>query len=73
MSREAGAIHAAHRAHAPGERDVLMMFEVLNHVLCSACGLRNTPSELKARTPPKPYVPKGGKVSGFLRTSVPIR
>jgi hypothetical protein len=39
------------------------MFEVLNHVLCSAYGLQNTPSELKARTPPKPCVPKGGKVS----------
>jgi hypothetical protein len=53
---------AAHRAHVPSERDVLMMFEVLHHVLCSAYGLQNTPSELKARTPPKPYVPKGGKV-----------
>lgn len=54
---------AAHRAHVPSERDVLMMFEVLHHVLCSAYGLQNTPSELKARTPPKPYVPKGSKAS----------
>ena len=38
-----------------------MMFEVLNHVLCSAYGLQNTPAELKARTPPKPYVPKDNK------------
>jgi hypothetical protein len=54
---------AAHRAHVPSERDVLMMFEVLNHVLCSAYGLQNTPAELKARTPPKPYVAKGSKAS----------
>jgi hypothetical protein len=52
---------AAHRAHVPNERDVLMMFEVLHHVLCSAYGLQNTPSELKARTPPKPYAPKGSR------------
>ncbi len=45
---------AAHRAHVPSERDVLMMFEVLHHVLLSAYGLQNTPAELKARTPPKP-------------------
>lgn len=54
---------AAHRAHVPSERDVLMMFEVLHHVLCSAYGLQNTPSELKARTPPKPHVPKGSRAS----------
>lgn len=54
---------AAHRAHVPSKRDVLMMFEVLHHVLCSAYGLQNTPSELKAGTPPKPYVPKGSKAS----------
>lgn len=54
---------AAHRAHVPSERDVLMMFEVLHHVLCSAYGLQNTPSELKARTPPKPAVPKVSKAS----------
>lgn len=54
---------AAHRAHVPSERDVLMMFEVLHHVLCSAYGLQNTPSELKARTPPKPQVPKGSRAS----------
>lgn len=52
---------AAHRAHVPSERDVLMMFEVLHHVLCSAYGLQNTPSELKARTPPKPSLAKSGK------------
>lgn len=54
---------AAHRAHVPSERDVLLMFEVLNHVLCSAYGLQNTPAELKARTPPKPNVAKGSKAS----------
>lgn len=69
MQREAlGAVvevghAAAHRAHVPSERDVLMMLEVLHHVLCSAYGLQNTPSELKARTPPKPSMPKGSKAS----------
>jgi len=54
---------AAHRAHVPSGRDVLMMFEVLHHVLCSAYGLQNAPSELKARTPPKPYIAKSSKAS----------
>lgn len=54
---------AAHRAHVPSERDVLLMFEVLNHVLCSAYGLQSTPGELMARTPPNPNAAKGGKVS----------
>ncbi len=40
---------------------------------CVPQGLQNTLSELKARTPPKPHVSKGSKVSQFLRTSVPIR
>lgn len=54
---------AAHRAHVPSARDVLMMFEVLHHVLCSAYGLQNTPSELKARTPTKPSLAKDSQAS----------
>ena len=54
---------AAHRAHVPSQRDVLLMLEALDHVLCSAYGLHNTPAELMARTPPSPNVARAGKVS----------
>lgn len=47
---------AAHRAHVPSERDVLLMLEALAHVLCSAYGLQNMSAELTATTPPNPNV-----------------
>lgn len=52
---------AAHRAHVPSERDVQLMLEALNNVLCSAYGLQGTPHELNSRTPPNPNAAKGSK------------
>lgn len=43
---------AAHRAHVPSDRDVQLMHEALEHVLCSAYGLPSAQQELASRTPP---------------------
>lgn len=42
---------AAHRAHAPSERDVTLMLEALWHVMFSAYGLQSAKDELISRTP----------------------
>lgn len=49
---------AAHRAHIPGERDVQLMWEILEHILCSAYSLTSMPTELNLHTPPKPRAKK---------------
>lgn len=54
---------AAHRAHVPSDRDVQLMQEALDHVLCSAYGLQNAQQELASRTPVGSKPTKRRKVS----------